>query len=267
MTRGKKHTVEQIVSLLRQIEVAVENGKTTAQASKEALVTEQAYFGSPESARAGILEGAIETEQRAWWIDSLARTTSQVDRYYMFKIWETAMVWFVRIGPSLDQFFPELLPGNVVVDLALSQIIGKLDLRPAAFESIVPVSRFPVNVSDGCMKVTVPMAFVGMGRHARNIAERALVETFVYGTAILSGVEDPDERTASLVEALDIQDGQRFMHMFEANDARDYLREYDAAKLELLKDADVYFAPAGVALECPAAFVPELMRQTGMRGA
>jgi putative transposase len=36
MARGKKHTSEQIVSLLRQIEVAVANGKTTAQASKEA---------------------------------------------------------------------------------------------------------------------------------------------------------------------------------------------------------------------------------------
>jgi hypothetical protein len=29
MARGKKHTAEQIVSLLRQIEVAVANGKTT----------------------------------------------------------------------------------------------------------------------------------------------------------------------------------------------------------------------------------------------
>lgn len=44
MARGKKHTAEQIVSLLRQIEVAVANGKTTAQASKDALITEQTYY-------------------------------------------------------------------------------------------------------------------------------------------------------------------------------------------------------------------------------
>ena len=44
MARGKKHTPEQVVSLLRQIEVAVANGKTTAQASKEALITEQTYY-------------------------------------------------------------------------------------------------------------------------------------------------------------------------------------------------------------------------------
>jgi putative transposase len=43
MALGKRHTPEQIVSLLRQIEVAVANGKTTAQACKEALITEQTY--------------------------------------------------------------------------------------------------------------------------------------------------------------------------------------------------------------------------------
>jgi len=44
MVRGKKHTPEQIVSLLRQVEVAVASGKTTAQASKEAFITEQTYY-------------------------------------------------------------------------------------------------------------------------------------------------------------------------------------------------------------------------------
>jgi transposase-like protein len=44
MGRGNKHTAEQIVSLLRQIEVAVANGKTTSLACKEAGIVEQTYF-------------------------------------------------------------------------------------------------------------------------------------------------------------------------------------------------------------------------------
>lgn len=44
MAWGKKHTADQIVSLLRQIEVAIANGKTTAQASKEVLIAEQTYY-------------------------------------------------------------------------------------------------------------------------------------------------------------------------------------------------------------------------------
>ena len=44
MARGKKHTPDQIVNLLRQIEVAVANGKTTPQACKDAGIVEQTYF-------------------------------------------------------------------------------------------------------------------------------------------------------------------------------------------------------------------------------
>jgi putative transposase len=44
MPRGKKHTAEQVVNLLRQIEVAIANGKSTALSCKEALITEQTYY-------------------------------------------------------------------------------------------------------------------------------------------------------------------------------------------------------------------------------
>ena len=44
MTRGKKHTAEQIVNLLRQVEVGVANGKTLPQACKEAEIVEQRYY-------------------------------------------------------------------------------------------------------------------------------------------------------------------------------------------------------------------------------
>ena len=39
----KRHPPEQIVTLLRQVEVAVGNGKSTPQACKEAAITEQTY--------------------------------------------------------------------------------------------------------------------------------------------------------------------------------------------------------------------------------
>jgi transposase-like protein len=44
MAKGKKHTPEQIVSLLRQIEIAVANGKTTPIACRESGITEQTYY-------------------------------------------------------------------------------------------------------------------------------------------------------------------------------------------------------------------------------
>lgn len=44
MGRGTKYQAEQVVNLLRQIEVAVANGKTTALACKKAGIVEQTYF-------------------------------------------------------------------------------------------------------------------------------------------------------------------------------------------------------------------------------
>jgi transposase-like protein len=40
----RKYKPEQIVNLLRQIEVEIANGKTTPQACKEAEITQQTYY-------------------------------------------------------------------------------------------------------------------------------------------------------------------------------------------------------------------------------
>jgi len=42
--RMMRYKPEQIVTLLRQIEVAIANGKTTLQACKEAEITQQTYY-------------------------------------------------------------------------------------------------------------------------------------------------------------------------------------------------------------------------------
>jgi putative transposase len=44
MSRGKKHTAEQIISKLREAEVAISQGKTAAEAAKLIGVTSQTYF-------------------------------------------------------------------------------------------------------------------------------------------------------------------------------------------------------------------------------
>jgi len=44
MARGKKHTPEQIVTLLREMELATANGKATAAACRESGIAEQTYY-------------------------------------------------------------------------------------------------------------------------------------------------------------------------------------------------------------------------------
>jgi hypothetical protein len=49
MGKGRKQTPEQIVSLLRQIEVVTSNGKINPTACREAGITEQTYYRYPEA--------------------------------------------------------------------------------------------------------------------------------------------------------------------------------------------------------------------------
>ena len=44
MARGKKYQPEQVVNLLRQIEVGVANGKSTEHACRDAGIVEQTYY-------------------------------------------------------------------------------------------------------------------------------------------------------------------------------------------------------------------------------
>jgi putative transposase len=44
MARGKKHTAEQIVNLLRQVEVGVANGKTLPQRVKRWRLSSRTYY-------------------------------------------------------------------------------------------------------------------------------------------------------------------------------------------------------------------------------
>ena len=44
MSRGKKHTAEQIIGKLREAEIAISQGQTAASAAKSIGVTAQTYF-------------------------------------------------------------------------------------------------------------------------------------------------------------------------------------------------------------------------------
>jgi hypothetical protein len=52
MARGKRYQPEQVVNLLRQIEVAVANGKSTDQACRDAGIVEQTYIAGGKNTAA-----------------------------------------------------------------------------------------------------------------------------------------------------------------------------------------------------------------------
>ena len=59
----KRYKPEQIVNLLRQVEVEIANGKTTPQAAREAGITEQTYYRWRKEFGAGAEAGPSEAAQ------------------------------------------------------------------------------------------------------------------------------------------------------------------------------------------------------------
>jgi hypothetical protein len=80
----KKYKPEQIVTLLRQIEVEVANGKGTPQASRDAGITEQTYYrwrkeyGGLKLDQAKRLKGLRRrtSSSSGWWRSSRSRSRS-----------------------------------------------------------------------------------------------------------------------------------------------------------------------------------------------
>ena len=218
-------------------------------------------FASPERARLGILEGAIESHFRTWWVDCHTSAQDAFGRHYIYKIWETALNWLERIASTLDRMLPELSTGNIIVELDLSPVANHSDWRSETIKQIAAVDQFPVEISSGRISLQIPMAFVAMAHNPQNKAERLLVRTLVHGAVLLAGGDQSEQRLSNILEELAIRDEQRFMHTFEARDNRDFLREFDAAEPKLLKDVDVHFAPVGVAQEANLP-VPAAMTET-----
>jgi putative transposase len=82
----RRHTAEEIVTVMREIEVAVAtNGKTTWQACREAEITEQTYhrwrkeFAAPRLIPARRLQSLGEENSR------LERLVSELSRLYHFR--------------------------------------------------------------------------------------------------------------------------------------------------------------------------------------
>ena len=210
---------------------------------------ERPRYGSPDMAAAGLLAGAIESPVRAWWLECNSTQARGVDRQYVYKIWETGQIWLERVVPKLEEMLDGLPRQNIIITLDISGIAEITDWTELAISSIAQVASYSVHRDDHGFTLSLPAAFVAMGRSPQNLAERLIAEAIVRGAALCAGLSASDERIAEIVESLRISPAERHMHLFVAVDHRDHLREFGSGDPKLLKDADLYFATAGIAYQ------------------
>jgi hypothetical protein len=197
----------------------------------------------------GFLEGVIESPVRAWWIDCGSARNAGVDRRFLYKLWETGQVWLERVVPTLEEKLGGLPRQNLVITLDTSEITAMTDWTESTISRIPPVASYSVRLNEHGFAISLPTAFIAMGRSPENLAERLLAEAMVRGAVLSAGLARPDECVAEIMESLAISSAERHMHMFVAIDHRDHLRAFTSDDPQLLEDADLCFATTGIGYE------------------
>jgi hypothetical protein len=206
-------------------------------------------YGAPDLAAQNLLAGAVATKERTWWLDCAPSKYPDADRHYLFKIWETALIWLERVVTVAEQQLLWEPRRNPIVTLDLSDIGAMKDWNVSTIEAMASVNAFETELDGHGFTIKVPAAFVSMGRSPQNFAERLFSKAFVFGASCLGGKGLSDAEVEQAIESLQISPDERHMHTLVATDARDYLREFGERDFELIKDADVHFADAGIGYE------------------
>ena len=206
-------------------------------------------YGAPELATQNFLSGAVATKARTWWLDCAPSKYPDADRLYIFKVWETALIWLARVATVAEQQISWAPLRNPIITLDLSGITAMMDWDVSAIEAVAPVKAFETGIDEHGFTIKVPAAFVSMGRSPHNLAERLFAKAFVSGASSLAGKRLSDAEAQQAIESLQISPDERHMHVLIAADARDYLRAFSERDFELTKDADIHFADAGIGYE------------------
>jgi hypothetical protein len=205
-------------------------------------------FGALSRKNPGVLEGAVETAKRAWWIDCAVSTTDSARRDLLFQLWETVVNWIERIAPTLNELIPELGDVNPILILDVSEIERHEDWTFEAMAGAA-VTTLPIQVTGASATLKLPVALVAMGHSPRNEAERLLVRTLACIALAVAGVGEDQGRLEAIDRSLSLSDSHRFMHLFRTRDVRDFLHELDHEDPELLHNDELAFGALQIAQE------------------
>jgi len=195
------------------------------------------------------LDGVVETELRSWWVKCSVTTKGRYQRDLIYQLWEMVVNWLDRIAPSLNRFVPELGAGNKMLILDVSEIerheVWTEDGLQAA--SIGPA--ITVTTAGGNAAIRLGLRLVANAYSPTNEGERELVSGLIQAAMLLGGIDGDTARQQEIESVIAMQDDDRFMHLFRARDARDYLFGFDEGKGELLHEEEFAFSALHLAQE------------------
>lgn len=182
-----------------------------------------AYVSDEELGDRRIL-AAYEATNRPWWAE--VETPDESDGYYVYQRWQMMMTWLSRAAPILDAAFAELPRGPVLWRARFSGLVGKLpgDIAKMSADEAGSLLTVSADLEKRQVTLSAEPRFEEAHFNEDNIAERAIVEKLIVGTAMLAGRVLNDSEVTDLINKI-VPDGlARQTHMFRANSFRDYVQ-------------------------------------------
>ncbi len=195
------------------------------------------------------LDGVVETEQRSWWITCSVTTDGRYQRDLIYQLWEMVVNWLDRIAPSLNRLIPDLSAENKMLTLDVSEIERHEDWTEDGLQAanIGPATTVSKAGANAAIRIRLPL--IAKAYSATNEAERELVSGLIQAALFIAGIGPNIARQREIESAIAMKDDDRFMHLFRARDARDYLFGFDQEEGELLHDEEFAFSALHLAQE------------------
>ncbi|MES2048145.1 MAG: zinc chelation protein SecC [Pseudomonadota bacterium] len=170
----------------------------------------------------GMPLGACITSNRCWWFDLTSPAVGLDTRTY--DRWKLMGTWLTRSVQHLEDKFALKLGNDPILWRCVFENMQEgleMPVSGTAQEAIDAILT-TVDVVRRTVELKIGIGFDRAIHHSENIAERALVSSFVRGVAQLAGEQSDDlDRLINLI----VPDTEtRHAHMFPARHFRDYVR-------------------------------------------
>ncbi len=195
-------------------------------------------YVSIEALEAGRLRAVYDAPSRPWWVEILA--PEGADRHYVYENWMMLCTWLRRAAPVLDALYTGLPEGPISVRVGFARIVTVTQGRPTPKDAdeLRALIRLAARSGSGEIGIEVGDGFEDGLVQPENVAERVLVEAFVDAVAIVAGEANNAGKRERALDAICPDPAMRYMHRFEAQSFRDYLRSEIGAKPLLVNQFD-----------------------------
>ncbi|MCU4178605.1 hypothetical protein [Bosea sp. BH3] len=161
----------------------------------------------------GVLLGCTETEARPWWIEVGGPRGVGRAHSFIFRIWDAALGWLLRLAPRLERVLPSLSDGPMSIRLEFPDIANWNDQQALAD---TPQGRPSVHLNDDVIVIRTDAAAMRAYSDATNVAERYLIAAMALGAAQRDGTPKDQAWADALAEEITGSDAARFVHAIPA---------------------------------------------------